>query len=131
MCIRDSVREDANLESAVQGVMDGVFYNAGQSCCAVERIYVHKSMCDKFVDGAVSFMNKLKIGDPLDDTTDLGPLAQKSGIKTVEDQLKNATNKGAKIISYPGPVPEGEQYMLPAIATNVNHTMEILSLIHI
>ena len=120
------VREDANLESSVPGVMDGVFYNAGQSCCAVERIYVHESLFDKFVEGAVLFMNKLKIGDPLDDTTDLGPLAQKSGIKTIENQLNDAADKGAIILTHPGPMPDGENYILPTILRNVNHDMEIM-----
>jgi acyl-CoA reductase-like NAD-dependent aldehyde dehydrogenase len=120
------IREDANLNSAVSGVMDGVFYNAGQSCCAVERIYVHNSLFDEFVDGAIEFMNNLKVGDPMDDSADLGPMAQKSGIKTVENQLKDATNKGAKILTHPGPIPDGENYIVPAILTNVDHDMEIM-----
>jgi len=120
------IRQDADLNSAVSGVMDGVFYNAGQSCCAVERIYVQRSLFDKFVEGALEFMNRLKIGDPLDDSTELGPLAQKSGIKTVKNQLKDAADKGAKILTHPGPVPEVENYILPAILTDVNHDMEVM-----
>ncbi|MDP6180912.1 MAG: aldehyde dehydrogenase family protein, partial [Desulfatiglandales bacterium] len=120
------IRQDADLNSAVTGVMDGVFYNAGQSCCAVERIYVHHSLFDKFVEGAIEFMNKLKIGDPMDDSTDMGPMAQETGIKTVENQLKDAADKDAKILTHPGPMPDGENYILPAILTNVNHDMEIM-----
>ena len=120
------IREDANLYSAVPEVMDGVFYNAGQSCCAVERIYVHHSLFDEFVKQATQFMNNLKIGDPMNASINMGPLAQKSGIKTVENQLKNATDKGAKILIHPGSVPDGENYLLPAILTNVNHDMEIM-----
>ena len=120
------IRKDANLDSAVPGVMDGVFYNAGQSCCAVERIYVHNSLFDEFVDGAIEFMNNLKIGDPMDDSADMGPMAQESGIKIVENQLKDAADKGAKILTHPGPIPEGENYIFPAILTNVNHDMEIM-----
>ena len=120
------IREDANLNSAVSGVMDGVFYNAGQSCCAVERIYVHHLLFDEFVDGAIEFMNNLKIGDPMDDSADMGPMAQESGIKTVENQLKDAADKGAKILTHPGPKPDGENYIFPAILTNVNHNMEIM-----
>ena len=120
------IREDANLETTVPGVMDGVFYNAGQSCCAVERIYVHASLFDKFVEKSIEFMNKLQIGDPMDDSTEMGPLAQESGIKTVEKQLKDASEKGAEILFHPGPAPEGEKYLLPAILTNVNHDMEIM-----
>jgi len=120
------IREDANLNSAVSGVMDGVFYNAGQSCCAVERIYVHHFIFDKFVDGAIEFMNNLIIGDPMDDSIDMGPMAQESGIKTVENQLKDATDKGAKILTHTGPIPDGENYILPAILTNVDHDMEVM-----
>jgi acyl-CoA reductase-like NAD-dependent aldehyde dehydrogenase len=120
------IRQDADLNSAISGVMDGVFYNGGQSCCAVERIYVHKLLFDKFVEGAVEFMNKLKIGDPMDDATDLGPMAQENGIKTVEDQLKDATDKGAKIMTHPGHVRGGKNYILPAILTDVNHDMEVM-----
>ena len=120
------IREDADLHSAVAGVMDGAFYNAGQSCCAVERIYVQRSLFDKFVEDAVKLMNNLKIGDPLDDATDLGPMAQKSGINTIEDQLKDAADKGANILAHPGPVPGEKNYILPAILTNVNHSMEVM-----
>ena len=120
------VREDADLKSTVPGIMDGVFYNAGQSCCAVERIYVHHSLLDSFIEDAVQFMNKLEINNPLDDTTDIGPLAQYMGIKTIEAHLKDAKDKDAIIIRHPGPVPDGEQYLLPGILTNVNHGMEIM-----
>ena len=120
------VREDANLESAVPSIMVGTFYNAGQSCCAVERIYVEHSLKDEFIERAIQCMNKIKIGNPLDETTDMGPLAQKSGIKTVKSQLKDALDKGAKITYHPGPLPDKEKYILPAILTNVNHDMKIM-----
>ena len=120
------IREDANLKTAIPGVMDGVFYNGGQSCCAVERIYVHESLFNEFVDGAMSFMNKLVIGDPMDKSTDMGPLAQNSGIDTVIVQLEDAEKKGAEIIYHHGPEPNGENYLLPAILTNVNHDMAVM-----
>ena len=120
------IREDANLKTAIPGVMDGVFYNGGQSCCAVERIYVHESLFNEFVDGAMSFMNKLVIGDPMDKSTDMGPLAQNSGIDTVIAQLEDAEKKGAEIIYHHGPQPKGENYLLPAILTNVNHDMAVM-----
>ena len=120
------IREDANLKTAIPGVMDGVFYNGGQSCCAVERIYVHESLYNEFVDGAMSFMNKLVIGDPIDKSTDMGPLAQNSGIDTVIVQIEDAEKKGAEIIYHHGPQPKGENYLLPAILTNVNHDMAVM-----
>ena len=120
------VREDADLELAIQGIMDGVFYNAGQSCCAIERIYVHESLFDEFVAGAIECMNNLKIGDPMNDASDLGPLAQHSGITTINEQISDAENKGAKITRHTGPFPDGNNYLLPTILTNVNHNMDIM-----
>jgi acyl-CoA reductase-like NAD-dependent aldehyde dehydrogenase len=120
------IREDANLETTIPSVMDGVFYNAGQSCCAVERIYVHESLFDEFVAGAIECMNNLKIGDPMDDSMDMGPLAQLSGITTINEQILDAERKGAIITRHPGPSPEGDNYLLPAILTNVNHNMSIM-----
>lgn len=120
------IREDADIQRVVPSIMDGVFYNGGQSCCAVERIYVHESLFDNFVEGSIDFMNKLKIGDPLLDSTDMGPMAQQSGKYTVEDQLKDAENQGAKIVTHPGPLPKGKNYVLPAVLTDIDHSMEIM-----
>ena len=120
------IRKDADLESAIPGIMDGAFYNSGQSCCAVERIYVHHSLLDECVKGAVQFMNKLKIGNPLDDCTNMGPLAQQSGIDTVHAQLDDATTKGAVITYHAGPIPDGKHYTLPAVLTQVNHSMDVM-----
>ena len=75
---------------------------------------------------AIEFMNRLRIGDPMDNATDMGPLAQKSGIKTIEDQLKDAIDKGAEIKRHPGPLPNNGKYQLPAILKNVNHNMTIM-----
>ena len=120
------IREDVNLKTAIPGVMDGVFYNGGQSCCAVERIYVHESLFNEFVDGAMSFMNKLVIGDPMDKSTDMGPLAQNSGIDTLIVQQEDAEKKGAEITFHSGVMPKGKKFIQPAILTNVNHDMAIM-----
>ena len=120
------IREDADLKTTIPDVMDGVFYNAGQSCCAVERIYVHESLFNEFVDGAMSFMNKLVIGDPMDKSTDMGPLAQNSGIDTVIAQLEDAEKKGAEITFHSGVMPKGKKFIQPAILTNVNHDMAVM-----
>ena len=120
------VRKDADLESAIPGIMDGVFYNGGQSCCAVERIYVHHTLLESFVEGAIKLLNKLNIGDPLNVATDIGPLAQSSGVFTVHTQLEDAKQKGANITYYPRSIPKSENFILPAILTNVNHSMDIM-----
>ena len=69
------VRADANLDAAVDGVMDGAMFNAGQCCCGIERIYVHESLYDAFVEKAVAWVNNLNLGNPLDQATTLGPMA--------------------------------------------------------
>ena len=120
------IREDANLKTAIPGVMDGVFYNAGQSCCAVERIYVHETLFDEFIAGAIDFMNNLKIEHPMNEASDMGPLAQHSGITTIIEQITDAEKKGATITHHSEPCPNGENYLSPAILTNVNHNMEIM-----
>ena len=120
------IRKDADLSSAAPGIMDGVFYNGGQSCCAVERIYVHHSLMEIFVENAIQLMNKLNIGNPLDDTTTMGPLSKASGVNTVHAQLKDAKTKGAEIFSYSGSIPESDHFISPAILTNVNHNMDVM-----
>jgi acyl-CoA reductase-like NAD-dependent aldehyde dehydrogenase len=73
------VRPDVNLNHAIENLVDGAFFNAGQSCCGIERIYVHDSVYQSFVEGYVELTKKYKLGDPLDPATNLGPLAKKSG----------------------------------------------------
>ena len=120
------IREDANVDKVIPTVMDGVFYNAGQSCCAVERIYVHHTLFDTFLSGAIQYMNALNIGNPMEETTDLGPIAQLSGVETAIVQINDAEAKGADVHYYSGNVPEGSHFLAPAILTNVNHQMDIM-----
>ena len=120
------IREDANLDKVIPAVMDGVFYNAGQSCCAVERIYVHHTLFDTFLSRAIQYMNALNIGNPMEETTDLGPMAQLSGVETAIAQINDAETKGADVHYYSGNVPEESHFLAPAILTNVNHQMDIM-----
>jgi len=120
------IREDANVDKVIPAVMDGVFYNAGQSCCAVERIYVHHTLFDTFLSRAIQYMNALNIGNPMEETTDLGPMAQLSGVETAIAQINDAETKGADVHYYSGNVPEESHFLAPAILTNVNHQMDIM-----
>jgi len=120
------IRLDANLESTIDNVMDGVFYNAGQSCCSVERIYVHESIYQEFLNGAISRMESININNPLDSKTTMGPLAQKSGISFIENQLKDALSKNATLHRYSGEIPKIGNFMRPIIISNVNHSMDIM-----
>ena len=92
------VAPDADLEHAIANLVDGAFYNAGQSCCGIERIYVHRSLYDRFVEGALSEVRKLRMGDPMDASTTLGPLAQPGAPEKLEAQVEEARAKGGRVL---------------------------------
>jgi len=100
------VAEDADLEFAAENVVDGACYNAGQSCCAVERVYVHESLYKPFLERARSFVKAYRMGDPLEEKTTLGPLARPEAIETLERQVEDALKRGAKEL-YRGKRPFG------------------------
>jgi len=92
------VAADADLEKAVEGIVDGACYNAGQSCCAVERVYVHRSLYDKFVEAALPLMRAYVMGDPRDGKTNMGPIAQAWHPEDLEAQVQDAVRRGAKLL---------------------------------
>src|SRR5437868_9276534 len=101
------VAPDADLEHAIANLVDGAFYNAGQSCCGIERIYVHRSLYDRFVEGAVAEVRKLRVGDPLDAATTLGPMAQPGAAEKLEAQAEEARAKGGRVLCGGRPVKVG------------------------
>jgi acyl-CoA reductase-like NAD-dependent aldehyde dehydrogenase len=90
------VCEDVDVKTAAESLADGAMYNAGQSCCAVERIYVHEKIHDRFVDAFVATVRGYKVGDPMDDKTYLGPLARAPQIEVLEEQIRDALEKGSQ-----------------------------------
>jgi acyl-CoA reductase-like NAD-dependent aldehyde dehydrogenase len=92
------VAEDADLQNTVENVVDGAIYNAGQSCCAVERVYVHRSMYEKFIAAAEPLVRAYVLGDPTDDKTTLGPIAQPWHVKELAAFVTDAKAKGAKVV---------------------------------
>ncbi len=120
------VAADADLEHAVENLVDGAFYNAGQSCCAVERIYVDRSVFGRFVDAYVELVRRYRMGEPEDDGTTLGPLAQRSGLTVVLEQIAEAKAKGARVLT--GGVPwAGKGFFCEAtVLINVNHSMTVM-----
>ena len=90
------VRADANLDHAIENLVDGAFFNSGQCCCGIERIYVHEKHYDRFVEGAVDLVNTYVLGNPLDEATTLGPMAHKRFADLVRQQNAEAVAKGAK-----------------------------------
>ena len=92
------VAEDADLANTVENVVDGAMYNAGQSCCAVERVYVHRSLYEKFIAAAEPLVKGYVLGNPTDDKTSLGPIAQPWHAKELAAVVADAKAKGAKVV---------------------------------
>src|SRR6185437_599937 len=90
------VRHDANLAHAIENLVDGAFFNTGQSCCAIERIYVHEQVWDDFLGGFVDLTKKYVLGSPLDEATTLGPLVRPEAAEFVRKQIGSALRAGAR-----------------------------------
>ena len=124
------VREDADLAHAVDTTMDGAFFNSGQSCCGIERVYVHESVFDDFLQQAVVWVKALKLGRSDDPETTLGPVVRASAADFVRAQTKEALNQGAVAYinadDYPEDTP-GSAYLSPQILSNVDHTMRVMT----
>ncbi|PDT54510.1 MULTISPECIES: aldehyde dehydrogenase family protein [Sinorhizobium] len=122
------VMEDADLDAAVDTLMDGATYNSGQCCCGIERIYVHESLYDAFVEKAVGWVSNYKLGNPLDPETTLGPMANKRFAATVRNQIADAVSKGARALIDPKRFPEddGGAYLAPQVLVDVDHSMEFM-----
>ncbi|HEX8062216.1 MAG TPA: aldehyde dehydrogenase family protein [Allosphingosinicella sp.] len=123
------VREDADVGGAVQGLVDGCFYNSGQSCCGVERIYVHEAVWKPFLDAFVETASRYRLGDPLDPETSLGPMASAKGAASVREQVRGAIGAGATahLATQLFPADSGEgAYLMPQVLTGVDHSMAVM-----
>ncbi|SFH42244.1 Acyl-CoA reductase [Palleronia marisminoris] len=120
------VMEDADLDAAVDVLMDGAMFNAGQCCCGIERIYVHHTLYDTFVEKAVAWVKALRLGDPLDPETTLGPMAHARFARTVRDQIDDAVAAGATAHIPTDPRDDGQAYLTPQVLTGVNHGMDVM-----
>lgn len=124
------VRPDADLAHAIENLVDGAFYNAGQSCCGIERIYVHRDVFEPFVEGFVALTRQYRLGDPLDPEVTLGPLVRTSAAEHVRAQLAEALAKGARAWidarEFPHDRP-GTPYLAPQVLTQVDHSMRVMT----
>jgi acyl-CoA reductase-like NAD-dependent aldehyde dehydrogenase len=122
------VMEDADLDAAVETLIDGAMFNSGQSCCGIERIYVCAEHFDEFVKKAVAIVSTYKLGNPLDKETTLGPLAATRFANDVRAQVDEAINMGATplIDKNMFPQDDGGAYLAPQILINVTHEMRIM-----
>ncbi len=121
------VCEDVDVKAAAEGLADGAFYNNGQSCCSVERIYVHAKIYDDFVREFEKTAREFVIGDPLNDKTYIGALTREAQLRVLQDQVADAVAKGAKLLmggkrveNRPG------NFFQPTVLTEVNHTMAVM-----
>ncbi len=123
------VREDADLAHAVENLVDGAFFNSGQSCCGIQRIYVHRSRFDDFVAGALDLTRKYVLGDPTDPATTLGPVVRTAAAEAVRGQIAASIAAGARPAldekSFPASR-AGTPYLAPQILLGVSHAMPVM-----
>lgn len=124
------VRADVNLDHAVENVVDGAFFNAGQSCCGIERVYVHEAVYDRFVEGAAALVGQYRLGNPLDSDTTLGPMVRAKAADFVRDQVREAIAAGAKPLIDAKNFPAdkaGTPYLAPQLLVDVDHSMRVMT----
>ena len=123
-------RHDCDLEKTVENLVDGSFFNSGQSCCGIERIYVDEKIYNNFIELFASKSYNYKLGNPLEKETNLGPVVKLSAANFIHKQMDDAVNKGAKKIidenkfNFPK---EHKNYMVPQVLTNVDHNMGFMT----
>ena len=120
------VRADADLAFAVENLVDGTYFNSGQSCCGIERIYVEKPVFKDFVERFVELARQYRLGNPLEKETNLGPLVRTQAADSVRAQIRQAVKKGAKALLKMKDRP-GTPYLPPEVLVNVDHGMAIMT----
>jgi acyl-CoA reductase-like NAD-dependent aldehyde dehydrogenase len=123
------VRNDANLAHAIENIVDGAYFNSGQSCCGLQRIYVHERVYGAFVDGFVELTRKYVLGNPLEQATTLGPVVRTAAADTIRTQIAASIDAGAK-----GAIREedfaasraGTPYIAPQVLLEVDHSTPVM-----
>lgn len=124
------VRADADLDHAVATLVDGAFFNSGQSCCGIERIYAHADVHDRFVEAAADLTRHYRLGSPLEPETNIGPMVRAAAADFVHGQIDDAVAAGATALIDPkgfAADAPGTPYMAPQILTGVDHTMRVMT----
>ncbi len=123
------VRADAVLNHAIENVVDGAFFNSGQSCCGIERVYVHAEVYDQFVEGAADLVSRYRLGNPLDQDTTLGPMVKAQAADFVRGQIDEAVKAGARAVidtsRFDADAP-GTPYLAPQVLLDVDHGMRVM-----
>ncbi len=124
------VRADAHLEQAIENLVDGAFFNSGQSCCAIERIYVDQQIFDPFVEGFVQLTKNYRLGNPLEGEVNLGPMVRTAAAEFARGQIRQAVSRGAKSLIDPGLFPAHQNqspYLAPQVLIDVDHSMDLMT----
>ncbi|HTN06011.1 aldehyde dehydrogenase family protein [Agriterribacter sp.] len=116
-----------DVDSVAAAALEGAVYNNGQSCCAVERIYVQEAVYDKFIAAFVAKAKELVIGDPLNKTTDIGPLSRKEQIGFLSRQVADAEENGGKVLLGGGVLQQQGYFFEPTVVINANHKMKLMT----
>ena len=124
------IRPDVDVEWAAEEIVDGAIFNSGQSCCSLERVYVHESIHDAFVTAVQGVLRSYRLGDPFDEKTQIGPVISKQAVEAIQAHVKDAIEKGAvdsspSNASFQSP-PEAGNYVAPTLLTNVTHDMKVM-----
>ena len=120
------VCDDVDVAAAAAATAEGAFYNAGQSCCAVERVYVHRRIAGEFVPAFVEAVRGYTLGDPMDDATYIGTLARREQLDVLQDQVNDAVHHGATLLLGGKPRPGTGWYYEPTVLTGVTHEMKVM-----
>ncbi len=120
------VRADADAKAAAESLADGAMYNTGQSCCSVERIYVHESLHDAFVEHFVATVRGFKVGDPMAPDTYIGAITRAPQLAVLDAQVADAKARGARLLTGGRRLPGPGNWYAPTVFTQVDHTMELM-----
>jgi acyl-CoA reductase-like NAD-dependent aldehyde dehydrogenase len=115
-----------DAKTAAASVAEGAFYNTGQSCCAVERVYVHEAVHDRFVDSFVATVRGYVVGDPMDATTFIGPLARPAQVAVLERQVEDARAKGGRVLLGGHRIERPGSWFAPTVVAGARHAMELM-----
>ncbi|RYO98921.1 hypothetical protein DL764_006954 [Monosporascus ibericus] len=125
------VRGDVDIEWAAAEIVDGSIFNSGQSCCAIERVYVDEQIYDSFIKAAQKVLRGYKVGDPLSKETQIGPVISKRSKETIDAHIKDALDKGARDATPENPtfsnLPQNGNFVKPTLLVDVNHSMTVMT----
>ncbi|GAD91758.1 aldehyde dehydrogenase family protein, putative [Paecilomyces variotii No. 5] len=125
------VRDDVDLAWAAEEIVDGAIFNSGQSCCSIERVYVHSSVYDSFIEEVKKVLSNYRVGDPFDEKTHIGPVISKRAKETVLAHIEDAIKKGAKDDTPANAtfdnLPSNGNYVRPTLLTGVTHEMTAMT----